>query len=255
VQFNNNSKFFHEENWIILESVHSTNTYAKEILSNSRPFVDGTLILAHEQVAGRGQNQNTWVSEPGKNLTFSFILDIRFLSLKRQFQLNQTICLGILDFLHSMGFDDSRIKWPNDLYIGEKKVGGILIENIISGNQHKYSVVGIGLNINQTEFPKGLSRAVSFKSLKGLEYDKMEILKNLLKSLEFRLFQLGRSEFLGIEEDFQNSLFGKGQLRYFRDEENSFQGIIQGTSTEGKLILKIGEQEKKFDHHEVFFVF
>jgi BirA family biotin operon repressor/biotin-[acetyl-CoA-carboxylase] ligase len=255
VQFNNNSKLFHEEKWIILPTIPSTNTYAKELLSNSEPVLNGTVIMAVEQSSGRGQKNNSWISEPGKNLTFSIILDTAFLPLHQQFSLNQTVSLGILDFLQKGYQVPAFIKWPNDLYIEDRKIGGILIENIIIGNRHKHSVIGIGLNINQKTFPKNLDRATSLCLFTDQALDLRVCLKQILISIENRLDQLISTQSFLLEEDYQSHLLGKGQLRYFRHHDRIFQGTITGVNRQGELKILIQGKEEFFGLNELFFIF
>src|ERR1035441_10550859 len=139
------------KNLITLDSVASTNNFAKDMLSNTRP-VEGTAIMAKEQYAGRGQMGNAWETESGKNLTCSFILYPEFLEADKQFFLNMAVALAVKDFCEHVLHDEIKIKWPNDIYYHDKKLGGILIENSISGNKISSSVIGIGINVNQTAF-------------------------------------------------------------------------------------------------------
>ncbi|HZX59878.1 MAG TPA: biotin--[acetyl-CoA-carboxylase] ligase, partial [Mucilaginibacter sp.] len=122
-------------------------------MSNSKPLPDGTVIMADDQHAGRGQQNNRWHSEPGKNLTFSLLLRPSFLSVTRQFDLTRAVSMGIIEALRPFLGEKLKIKWPNDIYYEDRKMGGILIENTLQSNQIKNSVIGIGLNINQEAFP------------------------------------------------------------------------------------------------------
>ena len=135
-----------------LIKVDSTSSYLKTLLSNFEPLVQGTVIMADEQYAGRGQNNNKWLSQRGKNLTFSIYLVPHFLAAHQQFKLNQAITLGITDSLTKLLGNSCKIKWPNDIYFKEDKIGGVLIENTVRGNKISESVIGIGLNVNQTVF-------------------------------------------------------------------------------------------------------
>jgi len=255
VQFTNNSKLFDEEKWMILSTISSTNTFAKELLSKNEPVLDGTVIMAEEQTAGRGQKSNTWLSEPGKNLTFSIILDTAFLPINRQFLLNQSISLGILDALES-GFGLSTwIKWPNDIYFGDYKIGGILIENLIMGNKHKNSIIGIGLNINQKQFPAELHRASSLTLLTGKEFSIKEVLKTVLSGILQRLIQLESQDTFYLEQDYRRNLLGWEQLRYFRQGDRTFQGIIKDVRPGGELCILVDGKEEEFDLQDLFFIF
>ncbi len=255
MQFNNKSKLFSEENWIILPTISSTNTYAKELITKSKPLVDGTVIMAVEQTAGRGQKNNSWLSEPGKNLTFSIILDTSFLPLSRQFQINQTVCLGLFDYINTQNIHSCFIKWPNDLYIGEKKIAGILIENLITGDRHKHSIIGIGMNINQKEFPYSLNRATSLSIATKRDYDLKNTLKEILEKISGRIDQLRSTRAFFLDEDFQKNLLGIRQLRYYRHNDRIFQGIITGTNSKGELKIQVAGMEEEFGLNELFFIF
>lgn len=255
MQFTNNSKLFGEEKWMILPTIPSTNTFSKEILSNSTPVSNGTVIMAVEQSSGRGQKNNSWISEPGKNLTISIILETGFLPLSQQFSLNKTISLGILDFLNNEHKISGFVKWPNDIYIGEKKIGGILIENLITGNRHKHSIIGIGLNINQSYFPESLQRATSLILEIKEETDLKNNLRKLLHWIESRMNQLSSSQSFFLNEDYQKNLLGLGQLRYFRFHDQIFQGTIRGVNSMGELRIFTQGEERAFGLHELFYIF
>ena len=255
MQNTNKTIGFNQENWLILNTTSSTNQYAKELLSKSTPVLDGTVIMAENQTAGKGQKTNVWESEPGKNLTFSFILDSSFLSIDKQYLLNQFISLSIYDFLVEIPCLVPFIKWPNDLYINEKKIGGILIENLIAGNKHKHSIIGVGLNINQTDFSSNLSRATSLKIETNQEFDLYFILKRILNKFQHRLNQLKSLTFELIEEEYTKNLLGFKQLRYFRHLDRTFQGFISGTGPQGELKIQVENKEEFFEINELVFLF
>ncbi len=148
------------KNVISLETIDSTNDYAKQLLSTQKP-TDGTLIIAKAQTKGRGQLGNIWQTESGKNLTVSYILYPNFLSPDKQFYLNMAVALGIREFCESICAEHVQIKWPNDILINGKKVCGVLIENALQGSKIQHSVIGIGININQSKFDAELPHATS----------------------------------------------------------------------------------------------
>src|SRR5690606_4854707 len=137
------SGLFVGQNIVSLKRVDSTNDYLKKQVANSKPVPEGTVILAEEQFAGRGQFDNKWLSQPGQNLTFSILLSPSFLPISQQFSLNIAISLAINDVLCSFIGSGCEIKWPNDIIFDDRKLGGVLIENIIRGTNWKYSIVGI----------------------------------------------------------------------------------------------------------------
>jgi len=145
--------------YIKLNEVNSTNEYAKVLLSKNKPS-EGTVIFAHYQTNGKGQFGKTWKSEKGKNLTFSIILYPNFLEAKRAYSLNQAVSLGLKDCIESQKIPVS-IKWPNDIYYHDKKLGGLLIENGLVGENINYSIIGIGLNVNQTTFSQEIPNPTS----------------------------------------------------------------------------------------------
>ena len=138
---------FTGKNLVHLERISSTNSYIQELLSNSTPLADGSVIMADEQTHGRGQQGNFWESEPHQNLTFSIYYMPDFLNIDRQYFLSIAVCLGICDFLEKYAEKDFLVKWPNDIYYKDKKIAGILIENSLMGDKIKHSIIGIGINI------------------------------------------------------------------------------------------------------------
>src|SRR6201996_2639796 len=165
LQNNTFSALFVGQNLLTLKEVDSTNNFLKNLASNSKPLPEGTVIMAENQYAGRGQQQNTWHAEPGKNLTFSLLLNPIFLPVSQQFDLTRAISISVFDTLRPLLGDALKIKWPNDVYYGDKKLGGMLIENILSGNTIKHAIVGIGLNVNQEKFPETAVNATSVKQI------------------------------------------------------------------------------------------
>ena len=145
---------FSPDKIIRLHTVGSTNDYMIEQIRNGNINLEGTIVIADEQTSGKGMDINIWESEPGKNLTFSIFFKPDFLRADQQFLLNKSISLGVYDFIKSLVTHQKvTIKWPNDIYVGDKKIAGILINNTIAGNELFYSVAGIGVNINQQKFP------------------------------------------------------------------------------------------------------
>ncbi len=223
-------------NLIELEETDSTNEYAQQLITSSDP-VEGTAILAYTQVLGKGQRGVSWESDPYKNLTFSIILHPRFISSNDSFLLNKAISLGVYDYVYSVLGENTKIKWPNDIYFEQKKVAGILIENTLRGNKIVHSIVGIGLNINQTVFISS-ALAASFKSFTGKDYTIFECLNNLCKNIEVRYLQLKSSKYEIINSDYLKSLFAFNEIRKYKAGEEMFMAKISGISPEGKLILE-----------------
>ncbi|MDD5570600.1 MAG: biotin--[acetyl-CoA-carboxylase] ligase [Bacteroidales bacterium] len=231
---------------IVLKTIDSTNNYAMEKLrAKNGKITEGTVIITKKQTAGRGQTSNVWESEPGKNLTFSIILYPFFIEPSQQFLFNKAISLGIIDFLKKVFPDaDLKIKWPNDIYVGNKKIAGILIENIIKGKEFSCSVAGIGLNVNQMKFNKNISNPVSMKQIGKKNYAIDKCLENLCLQIEKRYLQLKNGSHKKINSDYLDSLFRYKQLHYFRYKNKKINAKITGVSDYGELLLT-GENNKK----------
>jgi BirA family biotin operon repressor/biotin-[acetyl-CoA-carboxylase] ligase len=178
------SGLFVGQNLVTLKEVDSTNNFLKSILSNSKPVPEGTVIMAENQYAGRGQHQNTWHAQPGKNLTFSLLLTPHFLTPQLQFHLTRAVSLGVYDALHPLLGDALKIKWPNDIYFGDRKLGGMLIENMIQGGQMRNAIVGIGLNINQDNYPESAGSAISVRQILQRDYELKNILAEICNHIE-----------------------------------------------------------------------
>jgi BirA family biotin operon repressor/biotin-[acetyl-CoA-carboxylase] ligase len=233
-----------------LDSVDSTNRYAERILA-SGPVEEGTVIWAQEQTAGMGQGENAWNSEPGKNLTFTIILTPGFLPAGKQFLLNKAITLGITDFLKKY-IKDVLVKWPNDIYVGKKKLGGILITHRIAGSHLDTTIVGIGLNVNQTKFSKDIPNPASMSGILHKKFRLRIALIRLLAAIDKRYLQLRNQEFKKLDEKYQNVLMGAGKWRTYCKGEESFEGRIIGVDEFGKLQLETRSGNiELFSHREV----
>ena len=237
-----------------LSSVDSTNAYANRVYPATE-FEDGTIIWAHEQFAGRGQHDHCWSSEAGKNLTLSVCLKPRFLSPDRQFQLNKAISLGVLDFIRSFTPADSWIKWPNDLYTGDRKIGGILIENKIMGSVFEASIAGIGINVNQTFFSTSIPNPVSLIQILGYETELNDALQTLCRFLSQRYAELKRSDHHHLDQEYDRNIMGFGQWRFFSCDGASIEGIIKGVDESGRLLVTSrGGETNCFSHGEIGYV-
>src|SRR5690606_39100590 len=173
---------------VFVPECHSTNDEAQRLLQQ-KGSADGLVVITANQTAGRGQRGSVWISEPGKNLTFSIGLKPHFLNPKMQFYLSMAVSLGLLDSLaHLLPQAEVKIKWPNDVMLNGKKTCGILIENQLIGQLLGRSVVGIGLNVNQRSQP--VASATSLAVEAGHEFDLNEVLSLLLEKLEARYLQM-----------------------------------------------------------------
>ena len=219
-------------NLIWLDSVDSTNS---EALRRLPELPSGAVIAAREQTAGRGQRGNTWFTEAGKNLTFSIVLKDLGLAASEAHRLNYLASVAVADFLDGYGAQ-SLIKWPNDSYIGRKKICGILVENSLAGAGVAASVIGIGININQTQFQQ-LSNATSLALSTGKEYALEDCLAAFLDIFGRLLPTLSDDS---LTERYSSRLFQKGvnaqYVDYLRDTQ--FSGTILGVDPDGRLRIQ-----------------
>lgn len=229
---------------ICLNEVDSTNSYARECLAKSKPS-EGTVIVARYQTGGRGQFGKSWESEPGRNITFSIVLYPVFLRARQAHSLNQAVCLGLKDFVESLNIE-VQIKWPNDIYHYDKKLAGILIENGLMGEKLDYSIIGIGMNVNQTKFSPELPNPVSLKMIAGKEFELEKLINDVCGFVETRYRQLKKGQWKEIKKDFEKALYGLGQRRMFEMNDELLEGIISGLDDEGQLILTINGNPRAF---------
>lgn len=238
-----------------LPTCHSTNDIAVEMIQSENIVFEGTVIITDNQTAGRGQRGNSWEASLGENLTFSLILKPNFLKASDQFQLNVAISMGVFDFLSEFIDENLSVKWSNDIYCGDKKMGGILIENSLQGYQIGHSIIGIGLNINQLEFSN--LRATSLRNItkNPLKYDLAEMLKKLLENLEKNYLKIKNNNYRTLKIKYLSNLYRFQKYHYFKRNEKQFLGKIVGIDDTGKLGIETDEDVIYFDFKEVEFIF
>ena len=231
----------------------STNDYIRH-LHEAGQLPEGTVVSALFQTRGRGQMGNAWESEAGKNLLFSTLLFPTKVKANEQFIISQTVALSLQEALERYVKPIS-IKWPNDIYYGEKKLAGILIENDICGKTIALSVVGVGINVNQEAFTSGAPNPVSLKRILGCEIDKELLLNAFLERLFFNYALLNSGGSGEIREKYHAALFRKEGFFPFRDERSFFTARIAGVDAMGYLHLVTENGEKKeYFFKEVSFV-
>ncbi|MEI6574917.1 MAG: biotin--[acetyl-CoA-carboxylase] ligase [Bacteroidota bacterium] len=220
----------------ILPFVDSTQTHLESLLT-TKNLEEGTLILATDQWQGHGQEGNSWESEAGKNLTFSLLLKPIGIKAADQFYLNMAMSLGVTDYLMEKKNISSPvfIKWPNDFYIGRKKVGGMIMNNAVSGDSLLHCIIGIGLNINQFDFTKHCPNPTSLTLETRIEYDLNTELNTLLKSLTDRYQALLDHGLMSIRKDYLARLFQIGIEAAYRIKGVLVYGMIQGVDEFGRL--------------------
>ena len=219
---------------IKLNAIDSTNAYIKTISATTMP-VDFTVVVAENQTNGRGQMGANWQSEVSKNLTFSVFKDVSFLSIEQQFYISISIALALIKALEELRIPKLNIKWPNDILAENKKVAGILIENVIKNNRIVGSIIGIGLNVNQ-KFFENLPQASSLHLLTGIIYSKDEVLQHILRHIKIYMSRLEELDYEGLKLDYEKLLFRINKPSTFKAPDNNvFSGFIKGISDEGKL--------------------
>lgn len=238
---------------IHLPTVASTNVFAQELLANSAPIHEGTIVWTDFQSAGKGQQGSVWKTEAGQNLTASFIFYPTFLPAAQQFYWNKAVCLALYRCLER--FDVSvRIKWPNDIYVGDKKLAGVLIENQVQGNFLKNSVVGIGINVNQDAFDPALPNPSSIRLETGQFLSLEELLYALAKELEVAYLHLKSGKKQQLDEAYEQLLFRFQEEALFASNGQTFRGKIIGTTEQGQLRIDCPEGIQTFDLKEVSFL-
>ncbi len=237
-----------------IESVDSTNKYVSEALQKQE-LSEGTIVWALNQTQGKGQKGNSWESESGKNLLLSIVIYPDFIKAASQFMLNKVISLGVAEFIQSYK-DDVKIKWPNDIYVGDKKIAGILIENRILGDVIQSSIVGIGININQKEFKSDAPNPVSLYNVTNKEYDLKECLKFLATIIDKWYKYLINEEFELIDTSYLTKLKNYNNFSNYLYEEKVIEAKILGVSEYGKLIIEtIYASTIECDLKEITFLF
>jgi BirA family biotin operon repressor/biotin-[acetyl-CoA-carboxylase] ligase len=238
---------------IELGIIDSTNNYAtKEILTKRPP--EGTVYIANEQKSGRGQINNSWESERGKNLTLSIVIYPSYVDILQQFEISKVFALGIADFFSEF-VDDVSIKWPNDIYVGKNKIGGLLIENSICNGQIASSIAGMGLNINQQKFVSDAPNPVSLTQITGEEYDLDYCLRLLCEKIDLRYNQLLSGATDIIDNDYVSKMFRLNEWARYVEDEIEYIGRIDGVDKIGRLLITDREGEQKHYHFkEVMFV-
>ncbi|MEZ5007032.1 MAG: biotin--[acetyl-CoA-carboxylase] ligase [Chitinophagales bacterium] len=228
----------------------STNIFARNLLAKTKP-IDGSVIITDEQTQGKGQGQNQWLTESHQNLTFSIIYDTSFLKAKNQFYLSAAIALGIRNALYHQIEDTSLcIKWPNDIMINDKKLGGILIENSVLGNYLKYSIIGIGINVNQEVFDN-LPFATSLYNQGFQNISREKLLEEICSQIESQFFKLKSGKYLEILKSYNEHLFKKHQSFKFKKDEEVMEGIVQGVNDFGQLLVQLNDEVKTFNFGEI----
>ncbi len=244
---------------IALEETNSTNQYLSRLCNAAKENIpELTTVCASYQTAGKGQRGNSWESEGGKNLLFSFVLYPTALEANRQFILSQIISLSIKEELEQWT-DDISIKWPNDIYWKEKKICGILIENDLAGHCIGRCIAGIGININQETFRSDAPNPVSLKQITGREHDLSGILAHILKRVKTYYNSLQTEDYATFAAEiavrYARSLFRRRGFHPYEDVNGRFQARLLGVEPDGRFVLEDESgKERKYLFKEVQYI-
>jgi BirA family biotin operon repressor/biotin-[acetyl-CoA-carboxylase] ligase len=236
---------------LILDSVDSTNNYAMALIQKSE--IDYEIaVFAKEQTHGKGRRGKQWKSNKGANIIMSVVVQMQWLPVLRQFELSVATALSCYDFFRKYLLENIFIKWPNDIFINDSKAGGILIENVIKGKIWQWSVIGIGLNINEEKFGDDILKATSLKLATQKDYDVIELASELHHSLLKRIEELKVGNFKKMLEEYNNYLYARGKTVKLKKQNVLFETEIISVSSLGELITK-DAMERKFVFDEVEF--
>lgn len=220
-----------------LEETHSTNQYLREWME-CEPLAEGTVVTAGYQTAGRGQVGNGWESEKDKNLLFSLLLYPDFLPANRQFLISQIAALAVKDTL-SLYTDSVTVKWPNDIYWKDRKICGMLIENDLSGQNLYCSIIGIGINLNQSVFRGDAPNPVSLFQITGKEYDREEMLTCFLHIFFNYYVLLLKEEYEKIKQAYMTALYRNKGFHSYSDANGVFEACVYDVKSTGHLVLQL----------------
>lgn len=237
-----------------LDAIDSTNSYLRDLVKQEL-VENWTVVIADHQSHGKGQFDNKWSSEKGKNLTFSVLIRFKKLDVEKQFYLNYAISIALYNVLKYYIPEKLAVKWPNDILSANLKLGGILIECIVKNSSIDFAIVGIGLNVNQQVFPSPLTLATSLKNLLNRTINKEELLDKILLEMQYQMLLIQKQKFGEIKYLYEDILYKKGIPSMFVDgNKNTFLGKIVGISSEGKLTIELeNESLRDFDLKEIKF--
>jgi BirA family transcriptional regulator, biotin operon repressor / biotin---[acetyl-CoA-carboxylase] ligase len=247
-----NTKFIGKK-IIYLPTCHSTNDIATGLLAQ---IEEGTVVITSNQTAGKGQRGNHWEAEAGANLTFSVVLRPIFLPLGKQFYFNMCVALAISEALLPLLGEQSmnlKLKWSNDIYFQNYKLGGVLIENTLENTYLKTSIVGIGINVNQEKF--AYPQAISLKNILQKPMGLADVLESILTSLETKYLALRAGHYQALQQAYINSLYWYQETRTFQDANRQvFTGKIIGVEENGRLRVESSQKILVYDFKEIVFL-
>ena len=236
-----------------VDATESTNTFLKEMCQQNT-IENFTVVISNEQTKGRGQMHTSWQSEKGKNLTFSMLIRFDDLEIDQQFYISKIISLSLYEVLSDLLPTKISVKWPNDILSAHQKICGVLIENSVKKAQINYSIIGIGLNVNQLEF-ENLPNATSMKLISNTPFDLEVVLQKLVASIKKHVALLVSKNYASIDTLYLKQLYKFNKPSIFKDDSRKFMGKIVGVSLQGKLQVELeNETVKEFGLKEIEFI-
>lgn len=230
------------QNFLIIPELDSTNSYLSKMIAENNSLPNLFSVIALNQTQGRGQRGNQWASAPEQNLTFSFVLRSGLLRPAEQYATSEYAALGLLKTVARYLPEEQKpllsIKWPNDIYYGERKIAGILIEHSITGDLIDYTVVGIGLNLNQTSFPDNLPNPTSLALITGQQYELTEVHARLMRRFGFMLEEFMLGNYAEVHRGYMQRLYRRSGLHTYRDAGGVFRASIKNVLPTGQIVLE-----------------
>jgi BirA family biotin operon repressor/biotin-[acetyl-CoA-carboxylase] ligase len=233
-----------------LDTIDSTNSYVRRMISQGEATPELTLVDADCQTAGRGQTGNSWESADGQNVQFSLVCHPSFLLASQQFLLSQAIALAVAETV------GGTVKWPNDIYVGDRKISGTLIECDLSGHQVETCIIGTGINVNQTQFLSDAPNPVSLSQLTGRQYDREQILRAVVDRFAYLYAMLRQGDVELVRRLYMQCLYRREGLHPFADARGRFMARIHAIEPTGHLLLQTdGGDVRRYEFKEVKFLF
>ncbi len=228
-------------NLMILDETASTNSYLMQLLDETPTLPQLYSVVAKSQTAGRGQRGNAWVATPGQNLTFSYLLRPSRLKAHSQYVVSELAALSLVKtvarYLSAEAACHLSIKWPNDIYYRDRKLAGILIEHSITGEFIDHSVIGIGLNLNERDFPDDLPNPISLTQITGQTYDPLEVHARLMRRLGFMLEDFMLANYTEVHRDYMERLYRREGMHPYHDSAGAFMAHIEDVLPSGQIVL------------------
>jgi BirA family transcriptional regulator, biotin operon repressor / biotin---[acetyl-CoA-carboxylase] ligase len=236
----------------ILDSVDSTNNYAMA-RAHAGLAKHGNAFFTHRQTKGKGQRGKSWQTGTAENIAISIVIDPEPLQQQQQFHLSVAVALACFDFFNKYGGDETKIKWPNDLYWRDRKAGGVLIETIVRGSSWKWAVVGIGINVNQGKFSEELKNPVSLKQITGKNFDVVELAKELHLLVMKKVSEINEKSFAVLLKEYNSLLYKLNEKVTLKHNNEIFETVINSVTAGGQLQVTDTTQ-KQFNFGEVEFL-